>query len=189
MWTPVRVVCRNTLVTGEDSSTVRLSTFHVAGVVRRTSAALQVATALQRAQNVKHRLEALARVHIRNDDVVDVFERVYGQYRPRSVDLGSVRDLVSDEAFELVARPREGQNAYVDRLIETTRAAYDRFCDEFPAFSGTAYALYQAVVESADHRKGRRSAVESAVVGDRAGEKVRAWQVLTGMLDAGVSPN
>ncbi|HWQ28441.1 MAG TPA: DUF932 domain-containing protein, partial [Dehalococcoidia bacterium] len=181
MYTPVRTVCRNTLIAGEAEATIRLSTPHVGRATERTKASVVVAEAAHKASRIKQRLKRLAEIQLSQEQTIKVLEQVYAPYAPSDRLPSGVADLVDDDTLRLVTSSNERQRNYADRLIETTMAAYERFNDEFPAHAGTAYALYQAVVEAADWRKGRASAVESAVVGARAAEKARAWTILASL--------
>jgi len=178
MYTPVRVVCNNTLITGERDASFKLSVGHTGRTEERTTAAIVIARAVRQADAIKSRLEALAKRQISRDTAVDILKKVYAPYAPAPVP-ASVSDLVSEDMVNLFNNPARA--AYADRLVETTLAAYDRFNDEHPTVAGTAYALYQAAVEAADWRRGRASMVESAVVGARADEKVRAWNLISSL--------
>ncbi len=92
--------------------------------------------------------------------------------------LMQIDEIADKSVYGRIVKPQEVNRRHVEKLTETTLAAYERLCDEVPHVSGIAYALYQAIVETADHRKGRGS-VESTVIGSRAQEKVRAWEILT----------
>ncbi len=181
MWTPVRVVCQNTLLTGEAAATLKLAAKHTRGVIERTSASLAVADALKRADTIKAHLEMLARIQMSRAGVENVLRQVYGPYAPRAIDLSPIEDLVDERTLSLVSAPAEQQVRYVNNLVSTAMLSYDRLCDEFPRIAGTAYAVYQAVVESADYRRGRSSSAESSVVGARADEKARAWKILVSL--------
>lgn len=181
MWTPVRTVCRNTLIAGEAAAKRAISVAHDDRVRERTKAALVVAQAVARGKSIKAKLERLARTQVTAEQVGDILRRVYAPYVPHKFDVSDVQDTVDESTLRVLVRPNDAAQRYADRLCETAIAAYERFNDEYPSLAGTAYAVLQAVVESADWRKGRDSAAESALVGARAAEKARAWQLLTAL--------
>lgn len=182
MWTPVRVVCRNTLVFGSTKATSKIDVAHLRNVGKMTTVALKLFEQLKRAQEVRARLEALTKKRLKEKDVSNVLDAVYAPYSPtKGIDLDQVGDLMPTEEIDLVRKRVDAQKRYVDLLKETTLAAFERFNVEHPALAGSAYALYQSVVEAADFRKGRDSMAESAVVGTRATEKARAWNLLVSM--------
>lgn len=179
MWTPVRVVCRNTVIAGERDATFKISVAHTSNVREVVDAGLVVAQAVRMADIVRSRLEQLAKKQMSRARVAEVLKEVYAPYAPsaRSRIPAEVADLVDRKAYERIVRPQDDERRYVEKLTETALAAYDRLCDEAPHVAGTAYAVYHAVVETADFRKGRGS-MEAAVVGWRAQEKARAWKIL-----------
>lgn len=184
MWTPVRTVCRNTLITGESAAKCRIAIAHDSKACDRTKAALAVTQAVTHGKTVKARLERLAKVQVSAEQVADILRQVYAPYVPNPgvLDMVSdVQDTVDEATLRVLVRPAEAARRYSDRLCETAIAAYERFNDEYPNLAGTAYAVLQAVTESADWRHGRESVAESALVGVRANEKARAWRLLSAL--------
>lgn len=180
MYTPVRVVCNNTLVMAESSAKSRLTVSHAAGATERLSAAYAITDALAQAASVKRVLKLMSQKKLSEAKADEVLARIYGRYKPKDKLDEAIIERVSEEVVRTYAPQRPSQVRYHDRMIEMARKAYEIFNDEHPQLSGTAYAMYQAVVEIADHRKarGEDGPYESALIGTRAQEKQVAWKVL-----------
>jgi hypothetical protein len=180
IYSPVRVVCQNTLITSEGSATNKVTVHHTARSADRLNAAYIVSDAMARAAVVKANLTRLSQTKISDEVAQKVVEGTYARYRPTQKVDPLVADLVADETMSLLFRKNTGQQRYFENLIQCATQAYATYNEEYPETAGTAYGLYQSIVEVADYRKGRNEmgTMESAVVGARAAEKRAAWDLL-----------
>jgi len=187
VFTPVRVVCQNTLNLGLAQATVSANVKHGRGFSDFTTWLLTLVNELQASMTTSRQaLEHFAKVALTAEDVRDVLMAVY-PYPKRPAKLELMHDLEDSETEAAVALYNEASRAnevwgyYVDRADTFRNAAimlYNKFNDEYPDNGGTAYALFQAVCESADWRAGRGEIDASAVFGARSLEKRRAWNAL-----------
>ena len=69
----------------------------------------------------------------------------------------------------------ERRQARVERIRETAKEQYTRFNDEFTSLARTPWAVWQAVVETEDYRRGHKDSA-SAIYGQRAESKGRAFK-------------
>lgn len=185
IYSPVRVVCQNTLVASVDRATSKFAVSHAANSKDRLDAGYIIGDAIARASAVKRNLEKLAQTGLNDEYAKGVVEKVYSRYQPsRKVD-SMVADLVDDQTMSTLFNKKDSQERYFKNLCGMAMSAYDVLNQEHPKTAGTAYNLYQAVVEVADYRKGKSTVgnMESAVVGVRATEKRVAWDLLTSMVD------
>lgn len=199
--TPVRTVCANTQTFGIARASVDCKISHTGNVDGK----LAVATAL--VQNLEDRqiffanlMERFADYKIHETEMLHVLEQAFPMpVRPKS--LASTVDRISpaelamladgnEAVMELVqefdAKERQHINAKarVQQARELATFAHGRFEVEFPEFAGTAYALYNAITETADWRDGKGNIGESALVGTRMREKVRAADALINIVGA-----
>jgi len=168
IYSPVRVVCQNTLSMSDGMATSKLSVSHNQRSKDRLDAGYLVSEAIAKVGTIKRNLEALSRVTVEDQARMEPM----------------VADLISDETMSTLFSKRESQENYYNNLCRMTRDSYATLNEEYPNTAGTAYNLYQAVVEVADWRRGKSTVgnAESAVVGTRAAEKRTAWNLLTAMI-------
>lgn len=180
IYSPVRVVCNNTLLAAEGSATGKIAVAHTAKSKARLDAGYIVSDAMAKASSIKKNLELLAQTGIAQNIADGVIEETYKRYKPTNKVDPLVYDLVGSDVMTTLAPENKGQLSYYNNLVDLTKTAYAKFNDEFPAKAGTAYAVLQAVTEVADWRKGKSEvgSLESAMVGAKAGEKKMAWQLL-----------
>lgn len=101
----------------------------------------------------------------------------------------AVKVVTTNDALNLRASTAElryerDRQAAIARQTDVL-SLYERFNDEYPRAAGSAWALYNAVAEYADHRVGFKENYTTAfrgadaLFGKRAGEKERALRALT----------
>jgi hypothetical protein len=188
-YTPVRVVCQNTLGAGISDATTMIRLRHTATVEADYRISIEMMAQLKKArEQVKARLEHLAAMTLAEEQVAEILRQTYPQ--PAAPTMVQVHQDAGDfiEGFDADTRVRlEQLRERHDRAVarmrnyrEAARELYTRFNDEQPRLARTGWALYNAVVESADWRgkNAPTSVATSALFGERAAEKARCFQAL-----------
>lgn len=181
VYTPVRVVCGNTLVVGLRQATVNISVQHITGVHEQLKARVNLIAKAQVAMKETNELfNKMAEKTVKRSLVEDLFSKVYKTPKvPEDAalvdyseeDLGTVlHQAVSDSmyAFNYYTQQAQEQQAIAIDL-------FDKMNDEQPKLANSLWHAYNAVVESADYRLGGMAPEESALFGARSREKKRAW--------------
>jgi hypothetical protein len=189
-FTPVRVVCQNTLRLGLRQAIVAVALAHNADHRDMVTWQLKMVEGMAKAKKLSiQALERFAKLSLVAEQVQQVLAMTYpSPKRPEKAymleDLKSAADDGIEAAVSLyneAGRAQETFEYYVNRAQTFRDAAYElfyKFGDENKRLANTGYALYQAVVESADFRNGAESAPASSLFGVRALEKVRAWNAI-----------
>lgn len=184
-FTPVRVVCQNTLVSGLRSSIVSSALTHTPNVAKQLSARVDLLQKMQQAlSSTMATFEQLASAAITENDAKAIFEAAYPMpSRSKKIDLLDGFDNTTGPEmlgalYDEATIAQETWLYYcgrVEAFRDGAMANYQRLCDEHTGVAGTAWAAYNAVVEFADFRFGSNSVQESALFGARAAEKKRAF--------------
>lgn len=184
-FTPVRVVCQNTLVTGLKSALISLSMEHTGNLATSFPARVNLVKKLETSRDrTMEAFEMLAKCSLKKGDMEFILNAAYPL--PKKPAKAAILDDFTDEAdiAEIGALYGEASEAvalwqyYCDRAMTLRGAAtelFKKFNDEFPKTANTTWAAYNAIVESADWRKGAESVPASAIWGPRGSEKKRAF--------------
>lgn len=184
-FTPVRVVCQNTLVTGLRAAIISLSMEHTTALPLSFPARVNLVKKLETSRDrTMENFEMLAKCSLKKGDFEFILNAAYPlPKRPaKAVIVDEYTD--KDDIAEIGALYEEASQAvqlweyYCDRAKTLQSAAtelFTKFNDEFPKTANTAWAAFNAIVESADWRKGADSVPASALWGPRASEKKRAF--------------
>lgn len=193
-FTPVRVVCMNTLIAGLDSAQVKISLKHDANVRHDTEWYMGLFQQMLMSQNsVIEQMDSLSKVSINNDEVKQIINSAYrGASRPRRLKIMqsfassiSETDLANkNTTLALLSNSeRSSLEEEFQRRVDTVeyhrRSAmevYHAYNDEYPKIAGTAWAAWQAITEYEDHRRGHDDSTMSPIFGERAAAKARAFQ-------------
>lgn len=186
-FTPVRVVCNNTLVTGLKQSLVSISLEHVAGLASAFDARVGLVKRMVAAQSsTLDMFDKMAKWSLKKDEIEFVLNATYPlPKKPKKA--GLLDDMSEAEAkligvlYEEASESNASWAYYCERAMTLRYAAtelFEKHNDEFKKTSGTAWGLYNAVVETADFRKGAESIPASALWGPRAAEKKRSFAAL-----------
>jgi phage/plasmid-like protein (TIGR03299 family) len=191
-YTPVRVVCQNTLVSGLGAARVKATMSHREGAGEELQMRMSLLADLQKAQLAgREAFRALSEIVLKADVIDSMLSRIYAAPKEtarletfkRAQDAGAV-DV--SESFRVLM---EESASKIDRmgamLVEQAAVAKQlvvKHNDEHPATANTAWAVYNAVVEQADFG-GRmtENAPQSALFGGRGKTKETAFKLLSGV--------
>ena len=185
-FTPVRVVCQNTLTIGLNSASVSANLEHNKSITADTEwyADLFYRLSASREETVSA-MDSLATVTIGTEDAEKVIVSAHpNPSKPRRIRIQDniPADSLSKSDYLKIANDTsagwqryEGAMSRVESYRDAVRERYDVFNQEFPRVAQTPWAIWQAVVETEDYRKGQETS-GSPFTGDRAKIKMRAFQ-------------
>ena len=185
-FTPVRVVCQNTLVAGLNNAKVSISIKHNQNIKTDTEFYLDIFSQMAHVKDtVVSAMDSLTSVTIEDDDIKRIMLKAYpNASRPSRLKLsdGISADEVPAHVWTKILKDREGKKdeyekrqARVDRIKANAMERLDIFNQEFPHLAQTPWAVYNAVVETEDYRRGWDTS-DTMLFGSRAEAKVRAFQ-------------
>lgn len=186
VFTPVRVVCANTLSMGLSQTIIDASIQHVDGLAGEFQFRIDLIGQMQRAlESGMEALNQLGQTKITPEQAQTVFTAaVPDPPKPKKVRLlNDIQKLGVDAGLnqEQIAKMVALANTYDQQMerVKATRTTlgglYDRINDEFSEIAGTAWAAYNAVTEYADHHTGRATAAEQTLFGGLAQMKFAAF--------------
>lgn len=185
-FTPVRIVCQNTLKLALNKAQVALDISHF-DTAAELAGRINLMGKMQQAQAESLEvLNAMAGIVLAPEQIDQVFEAAYPYPKePRRVQL--FRELSESgnqgPATLLLDKVMEDQKEWeynkgrADILRDGAHWLMEKWNDEQPALAQTAWGAYNVVAESADWREGRSDEVNvSPIFGSRALEKERAFR-------------
>ena len=183
-FTPVRVVCQNTLMSGLSSAKVNVRLTHTRNIQNDAEWYMGLFNQmLSVKETVIPVMDSLATVTIDNKEVDKVLEKAYPEAsKPRRLQLANsiTADDVGKDVWKKLLTDRkdlveeyEKRQARVDKLREGAKERFEVFNDEYSHLANTPWAIWQAVVETEDYRKGHSDS--TAIFGQRADIKARAF--------------
>lgn len=188
-FTPVRVVCQNTLTMGKASAVASAKLRHTKGLEAELDWRLDVMRQLQDvADKSLGTLAALASLDLDSDAVERIIAKAYPMPRkPRKVEMA---EGLSDEETRRLAlkgllsamkdaeRRWDTERRRIEERRNVVRELLGRFNDQHPQHAGTGWAVYNAVVEFEDFREkqGSEEPHMAALFGMRATTKARAYE-------------
>ena len=188
-FTPVRVVCQNTLTTGLSQAKVSVSLTHNKMIKADTQWYTSIFNSMLTAQEkVISDITLLSEFELEKGEVETVMSIAYPPASPPTrlkLSNGITEDDVPRETWlKILNDTKHLQDLYEQRsvAVHNKRAGalerFQAFNDEFPDNANTPYALYQAIVETEDYRKGKEngSSDQATIYGNRARTKAKAFQ-------------
>tara|TARA_R110000824_G_scaffold74443_2_gene189215 strand:- start:83 stop:1129 length:1047 start_codon:yes stop_codon:yes gene_type:complete len=184
-FTPVRVVCQNTLITGLRSSKVSVNLKHNKSIAVDTSFYLDIFNQMARTQEtVVEAMNSLTKVTLKKAEVADIMNAAYPTAsKPNRLKLsdGISADDVPAKVWMRILNDRKDQveefekrQARVTRIRDNAQERVDIFNQEFTSLANTPWAVYNAIVETEDYRRGWDGS-GTALFGQRAEAKARAF--------------
>ncbi len=180
-FTPVRVVCGNTLTYGLSSALSSISLRHYATLGDELDFQMNLVELMQEEEaKALAAFEMLSKKKVIDVQVEQILTAVYPvPEKPRRAKVleavGDVKDLGKRATKSLLDRyfkDKEGYEKHVT-VVEGYRESTKRLYKE--NYPNTAWGVFNAVVEVEDYRKGGNAA-ESALFGARAIRKSRAFE-------------
>ena len=184
-FTPVRVVCQNTLISGLNNSKISVSLRHNRSIKADASFYLDIFSKMARTQeSVVTAMNSLTKVTLEKSQVNQIVEASYpSASKPNRLRLsdGVSSDDVPATVWTKILNDRkhhqeeyEKRQARVDRIKENAFERIDVFNQEYSHFANTPWAVYNAIVETEDYRRGWDGSGTS-LFGQRAEAKARAF--------------
>ena len=185
-FTPVRVVCQNTLTTGLNAAKVSTRLTHDRMIKANTQWYTGIFNSMLTAQDqVVAQMNRLADFELDAGEAEKVLAVAYPPTpQPKRLRLsnGITQDDVPRETWMKILndtkQDREVWEKNKDNDDKIRAGALERFHvfnDEFPKNANTPWAIWQAVVETEDFRNGHSNS-STAVYGLRANRKARAFK-------------
>lgn len=186
-FTPVRVVCQNTLTSGLSQATMNAVIDHRTGIGKDVNFRIDLINKMAEAQRLTiNTFEMLAHTRLVDEQVDRVFEAAYPYpTKPKKMELAGAIDVTDEllaglrgqgiraaESYEYYCRRADGFRTSAKELFERMNAQNSQL-------AGSAWYAWQAVTEMADWRDGAESVMESALFGQRMQEKVRAFNMVS----------
>ena len=186
-FTPVRVVCQNTLTVGLSSAKVSASLTHHASIKEDaqwyTALFAQMLNAKETVTATMNHLAEVGRVD--EKAIKGIINSAYREAsKPRKLTLSQdiKPDDVPAKVWSMLLNDKkhwieefEKRQAGVKVLRDAAWDRFEVFNDEYPKLAFTPWAGWQAVVECEDYRRGHSDAMGSPIFGDRAEAKARAF--------------
>jgi hypothetical protein len=190
-FTPVRVVCQNTLVSGLNQATVSAALQHKATIGNDLAVRVDLMQKLQAARATTLQIfEKLACTALNAGELEFILSEAYPMPKTPAK-MALIEDIEEKDIAVLGALYDEVTKAqalfqyYCGRATAMRSAAEELFVkigDANKDVENTAWAAYNAVVESADFREGADSVPASALFGPRAMEKRRAFKAAMSLI-------
>ena len=184
-FTPVRVVCQNTLTVGLSQASVQTKLEHNRSINVDAEWYADIFSRMLMAQeSTISAMDSLATVNISDEDAMKVV--LAGYPNPSKPQRVKIQDNISpdvlnkDDYLKIMNHNKahiesyEGAVQRQERIREHALELYDVFNQQHGSVAKTPWAIWQAVVECEDYRRGR-DASYNILAGDRANNKARAF--------------
>lgn len=184
-FTPVRVVCQNTLTSGLAQAQAKATINHHSKVGDDLDARVRLLHSLQKTEVETIAIfTKMANAILSMDQAYAVIKAAYPdptkskflQYMD-GIDLNTAPQSLAEKTTDAIkGYEREGENAIQFR--EAVRELFGKFNDEQPSLANTGWAVWNSVVEFADYREGKGDPDVSTLWGSRFREKQRAMKTV-----------
>jgi phage/plasmid-like protein (TIGR03299 family) len=179
-FTPIRVVCKNTLVIGMNKAIFKANLIHHKEVAKELEWRTDMLLQMQETQEeVMTDFDKLAAKHITKEQAEAIFEKAYPYpSKPIKLEVAEEANGLIPANLQHIAKRFQSETQMRNRRREEVTLVYDKLNDEIEPtqLAGTAWTAYNAVVEWEDFRgKGSESSLAAALFGDRAAAKKRAF--------------
>ena len=187
-FTPVRVVCQNTLTVGLKQSKVSVSIRHDSSIKDDAKFYMTIFEDLMRARtSVTDTMNQLAEVNINDEQAWEIVKVAYpdpSRTNRLKMIKGITPDDVSKDVYLKILNDRDAsQQAYdtavgrIDRIRNGAWERYDVFNQDHARLSRTPWAIWQAIVETEDYRTGKSdgSSDRAILYGNRAEAKAKSF--------------
>ena len=187
-FTPVRVVCQNTLTVGLSNAKIHTSLHHTKSIKIDAQWYMDLfQNMLQSKEQVTTTMNQLAEVRVTVEDAESIIRSAYpnpSRNRRLVLSEGVTPDDVTSNVWLKVLNDRANYEAQYDKAMgQVVRRRgvawerYDVFNQEHPRLSQTAWAVWQAIVETEDYRKGKTdgSTPKAILYGSRAEAKSKGF--------------
>lgn len=189
-FTPIRVVCQNTLVTGLSHATVTAILDHRTGINQDFQFRIDLIDKMVDAQRLTmDTFELMAHTRLGADQIEAVFAAAYPYpSKPKKM---SLLDAVAEDDELLADLRMQGVRAAdtydyyckrADGFRQGAREMLERLNDANGGLANSAWYVWNSVTELADWREGSESVPVSTLFGSRAQEKIRAFRVASSFL-------
>lgn len=189
MFTPVRVVCWNTCVMGEQQATTLVSVLHTRQVYAEAEFAVNLVPRLEVARRqAMEQLGQFAQVRVDGLQVKRILEKVYTE-KPttmreellENVEAGTM--AVSDEELGQMLDVAISNEKARERAMRLRLAAWEslqKFNEDRPRMANTAMAVYQSVTEVESWRDGGndKTLFKSLIAGPRSRTMAAAYDAI-----------
>jgi phage/plasmid-like protein (TIGR03299 family) len=181
LFTPVRVVCQNTLICGLRAATVSLAIRHELGIQATLDAGvIAIAKAKEQMDNVESVLTSLTDYQMNYKEALGILDAAYPMpKKAKKVEMAS--DLGMHEAFVALNAKYE---LACEHMLKLRSSAFDAFVDynSGQPHPNTPWAMYNAIVENEDHLRETRGESLVTVIGQRAPIKVAAFRAAVALV-------
>jgi phage/plasmid-like protein (TIGR03299 family) len=183
----VRVVCENTLMLALQDAFIDVAVQHTGNVHDKLEFNLDIVAQMHAAQaSVTEAMRVLAQAKLKPEQVTQVLEAAYPSERVTRGVLTAKQILDSTVTLDDARKSSLGEALkrhddalrHVAVYRDAARERYEIFNDEIPQHAGTAWAVYNSVVEVEQYRKGKsdKARAESMLFGGRGSTSARAFE-------------
>jgi phage/plasmid-like protein (TIGR03299 family) len=186
MWTPVKVVCSNTLAMGLSAASIDVRIPHKATAENDLDFWLGIAPQMEQVQKTTLALIGkMSKFKVTEEQVDEILQSAYPRLKPAAK--MSLRDLPKlkltdsqNETLDRVAHQHEVANLRQFEKLTLAKNVFEAYADtaDERKLAGTAWGVYEAVVDVEDHREAATSREEvgvSAMFGKRSAVKKSAF--------------
>jgi hypothetical protein len=178
-YVPMRVTSKTSLILSGEQ---RLSLRHTENIKKDAPEALKIFRDLQTMRSTGiSSLKEIANKFIDKSEVEEIVDHAYPiPKQPSKSIMYSTSAASGTQGDNLESADKLWKSACDKARMcrETAKLIFKRFNEEQPTLKNTAWALYNSIVELEDYRVGKndKQACESALFGERAKNKMRAFK-------------